>query len=70
MDRAPLVSPEARCCGGFIIVKFLEPGAQEVICELSRLRDAVASAEDFEIYPSILGGFAEVIFFDEFLRYF
>ena len=69
MDRAPLVAPEACCCGGFIIVGFLKPGVQEVICESSRLREAVASAEDFVIYPSILGGFAEVIFFNEFLRY-
>ena len=37
--------------------------------ESSRLREVVASAEDFEIYPSILVGFAEVVFFDEFLRY-
>ena len=63
------MASEARCCGGFIIVGFLEPGAQEVICESSRLREAVASAEDFEIYPSILGGFAEVVLFNEFLRY-
>ena len=63
------MSPEARCCGGFIIVGFLEPGAQEVICESSRLREAVASAEDFEINPSILGGLAGVVFFNEFLRY-
>ena len=33
------------------------------------MREAVASAEDFEIYPSILGGFAEVVFLNEFLRY-
>ena len=61
------MAPEAWCCGGFVIVGFLEPGAQEVICESSRLREAVASAEDLEIYPSIFGGFAEVIFFNEFL---
>ena len=63
------MAPEARYCGGFVIFGFLEPGAQEVICESSRLREAVASAEDFEIYPSILGGFAEVVFFNELLRY-
>ena len=27
LDRVPLVAPEARCCSGFIIVGFLEPGA-------------------------------------------
>ena len=56
------MAPEDRCCGGFIIVVFLDPGASEVICESSRLREAVASAEYFEIYPFILGGFAEVVF--------
>ena len=63
------MEPYAQCCGDFIIVGFLEPGVQEVICESSRLREAVASAEDFEIYPSILGGFSEVVFFNELLRY-
>ena len=41
---------------------------QEVICKSSRLREAVASAEDFIIYLSISGGFAEVVFLYDFLR--
>ena len=32
LDETPLVAPEAWCCGGFIIVGFLETGAQEVVC--------------------------------------
>ena len=32
LDGTLLVAPEAWCCGGFIIVCFLETGAQEVVC--------------------------------------
>ena len=63
------MTPETRCCSGFIIVGFLKPGALEVVCKSFRLREAVASAEDFEILSTMLVGFAEVVFFNEFLRY-
>ena len=62
------MAPESWCCGGFIIVVFLKMGASEIIYESPRLREAVTSTEDFGIYPSILGGFAEVIFLNELLR--
>ena len=40
-----------------------------VVCKSSRLREAIASKEDLEIYPTMLVGFAEVVLFNEFLRY-
>ena len=68
-NSAPFVAPESGSCGGFILTRFVEADAQNIIFQFASLWHALSSSENFEIYPSIAGAFSEVIFINELLRY-
>ena len=65
---APCVAPESRGCGGFIVPIFVEADTEKIICQFDILWKGVASLEDFEIDPSIVGVFDEVVFIYELLK--
>ena len=67
-NGATFVAPESWICGGFILAGFVKTDAEKIIFLFSGLRQAIASSESFEIYPSIAGVRGEVIFINELLQ--
>ena len=65
MDRAPLVAPEARGGGGFVVAMFLKACAKDTIGDFTRLGKDVDAFADIKIDTTITDVFSEVLFINK-----
>ena len=66
-EWSPIVAPESRCDGTLVVTVFGKSRGEEVIGELSGLLEAVDAFVNFEVDPTIVCVFGEVVLVDEFL---
>ena len=64
-NRLLLVNPEARCCGRFVVVGFVEACGEEVVDKLASLGKAVDTFANFKIDLEITGFVSKVVFLDK-----
>ena len=67
-SRAPYMASDPSSCCPFIVTGFVEAFVEKIFCQFASLWQAVASSENFELDPSIVGVSSEVLFFNEFLK--